>query len=106
MLYAVFVAVENEHNEVWFRWMRDEHISDVVDTGCFSDATLVRDPDADTETHTAYRILYRAHSDSAFERYQREFGEALRAEHIARFGGVTHAHRELLPILLRRSTGG
>ena len=77
MLYVVFVAVDNEHNEAWFRWMRDEHIPDVLATGCFSDATFVRDADADTSSQTAYRILYQAHSDSAFQRYQDEFGEAL-----------------------------
>lgn len=100
MLYVVFVAVENSRNDEWFRWMRDEHVAEVLATGCFRDATFVRDADADTATQTAYRIIYRAHSDAAFERYQAEFGDALRAEHTRRFGDVTIARRELLPILM------
>ena len=102
MLYVVFVAVDNDSNDAWFRWMRDDHIPDVLATGCFGDATIVRDAESDTEHETAYRILYRAHSEAAFERYQREFGPALRDDHVARFGSVTRASRELLPILLRR----
>ena len=100
MLYVVIVAVDNTHNTAWFRWMRDEHIAAVLATGCFDDATFVRDADADTESQTAYRIIYRAHSDVAFEHYQREFGDALRAEHVTLFGDVTQARRELLPVLI------
>ncbi len=99
MLYVVIIAVENSRREEWVRWMRDEHIGHVLDTGCFNDATFVRDKDADTPTHSGYRILYRASDMQAFERYQREFGPALRDDHVRRFGGCTTARRELLPVV-------
>lgn len=100
MLYIVHITVANAQNEAWFRWMRDEHVPEVLATGCFSSATFVRDADADSASHTGYRIVYRAHSQQAFERYQRESGDALRADHTARFGAVTTAQRELLPVIL------
>lgn len=103
MLYIVFVAVDNDHNAAWFRWMRDEHIGDVLDTGCFTDATFVRDADNDTAAQTAYRVIYRAHSERAFDEYQEAHGERLRAEHVELFGTVTTARRELLPVLLRKT---
>ena len=101
MLYIVFIAVNTDRNDEWFEWMRSTHVREVVATGCFTEATIVRDPDADTATQTGYRVIYRAHSDRAFQRYQREFGEALREEHVELFGDCTVARRELLPILLR-----
>ena len=100
MLYVVFVAVHNTHREAWMEWMRDQHIPDVLATQCFSSATFVRDVDNDSDTQTSYRIAYRAHSAAAFDRYQAEFGGALREEHIELFGDVTRASRELLPVLL------
>lgn len=101
MLYVVHIEVDNDRNDEWFMWMRASHIPDVLRTGCFSDATVVRDFEADTEQRIAYRILYRAHSDRAFERYQREFAAPLQAEHTERYDGCFAAHRELLPIVNR-----
>ena len=101
MLYIVFVLVDAQQNDAWFDWMRDAHIPDVMKTGCFSDATFVRDPTADDGSGLGYRILYRAPSAGAFERYQAEFGDSLRSEHTELFGAHARAHRELLPILAR-----
>lgn len=101
MLYLVFVNVDTDRNHEWFRWMRDKHVADVLATGCFADAVMVRDRDADTATQTSYQIHYRAHSEQAFERYQRDFGPALRDEHTALFGDAAVARRQLLPVVLR-----
>lgn len=101
MLYIVHIAVANDRNDEWFRWMRDVHIDDVLETGCFCDATMVRDPEADDVDHTAYRVLYRAHSDGAFRRYQAEHAKRLQEDHTSRFGDVIRARRELLPIIIR-----
>jgi hypothetical protein len=103
MLYIVHIAIDNDRNDEWFRWMRDVHIRDVIDTGCFSDATVVRDFDADTGERTAYRIFYRAYSERSFDRYQREHASALQAEHTERYQGCFDADRELLPIVNRMS---
>ena len=65
MLYVVYIAIDNDRNDEWFRYMRDEHLGDVLATGCFSDVTMARDFDADTAERTAYRIIYRAKSRSA-----------------------------------------
>ena len=101
MLYIVHIAVLNDRSDAWFRWMRDVHIDDVLGTGCFSDATMVRDPDADDAEHIAYRVLYRARSAVDFTRYQEEFAAPLQADHTERFGDCIRAHRETLPVLAR-----
>lgn len=101
MLYIVHIAVDNDRNEEWFRYMRDEHLQDVLDTGCFYDVTMVRDPDADTAQRTAYRMLYRACSAAAYEQYRAEHAADLQADHTARFGDCIRADRELLPIIVQ-----
>lgn len=98
MLYIVFISVDNDVHEDWYLWMRDVHVGDVLDTGCFYDAIVARDVDADTETRTAYRILYRAYSESAFRRYEAEHAPALKADHANRYAGRVEARRDILPI--------
>jgi len=101
MLYIVYVLIANTHHDAWFRYMRDEHIDDVLNTGCFTDAIFARDADADTETHTGYRILYRAPDKETFERYQREFAPELKRDHAERFAGVVQARRDILEVIER-----
>ena len=98
MLYIVYITVAASHVDAWVDWMRDVHIPEVLDTECFDSATFVRDLEAETPERS-FRISYRAISPEMFDRYQSEFGPALRDDHVARFGDVTSARRELLPIL-------
>lgn len=101
MLYVVHISVDNDRNDEWFRYMRDEHLRDVLDTGCFHDVTMVRDPEADSQERTAYRMFYRAHSAAGYERYKAEHSARLQTDHTVRFGDAISAHRELLPIIVR-----
>ena len=99
MLYIVYIAVQRQAHDSWYRWMVDSHIDDVIATGCFLGATMVRDSDADSDEFLAYRIIYRADSVEAFDRYQANFGDELRRDHTERFGEVTRARRELLDVV-------
>ena len=99
MMYIVSVLVERERASAWRDWMRQDHIPQVLQTGCFVGATFARDVSADTATHEAHRTFYLAHDADALARYTREHGPALRADHEARFAGAAQASREVLEVL-------
>ncbi|MFW5968925.1 MAG: DUF4286 family protein [Persicimonas sp.] len=101
MLYIVYIAVDRDRIEEWERWMRRVHVPDVLETGCFSDATMARDAGRDTDERAAYRIVYRAHSKEAFEEYQSEHAAALQEEHTERYAGAFEASRDLLDVVER-----
>jgi tellurite resistance protein len=99
MLYIVTVRIDADIADEWQAWMQDVHVPDVMDTGCFATAAMVRCEDEDTQSRRAYRIVYRAHSEGAFQRYQDEFAEPLQAEHTERYERKFDAGRELLPVV-------
>ena len=42
ILYNVTVSVSEEVHEKWLHWMKATHITDVLGTGCFDSARLLR----------------------------------------------------------------
>jgi hypothetical protein len=63
----------------WLDWLRDGHVAAVIAGGATSAEAFAVDGSPD-----AYEVVYRFPDRAAFERYEREFAPALRAE------GQTH----------------
>lgn len=97
MLYIVHVRIQKDEETNWAKWMKDIHIPEVLETGCFDWAIMNRDEAADTDTHAGYRFTYKASSEASFADYEKEHAAALRDDHTTRYEGKFLAHRELLP---------
>lgn len=99
--YIVRVWVEAAHEDAWSAYMRDEHLPEVFATGCFDEMAMARRAEADTNGEVAFEMSYLTDS-TRFGRYNCEFGPALKADHVERFGAVTRAEREVMDVLLVR----
>lgn len=88
LVYEVTAVVERELAEEWERYMRERHIPDVLATGWFTRAALVRAQGGH------YRICYRAKTPADLERYLAEAAPALRAEFTARYPAGVALTRE------------
>jgi len=99
VVYLVYIAVDAGREAEWLRWMCDQHVPDVIATGSFDSATILRDPASDSPHRVAFRIAYTAASQAALTEYQRAHAPALQAEHTARYEGCFEARREILPVV-------
>lgn len=99
MMYIVSVTVDSDRAAEWEAWMRAHHVQDVLDTGCFVHATMVRDEGADRDGQCAYRVAYVAPDEATFRRYQADHAAALQHDHTQRFDGCVSASREELPVI-------
>ena len=88
VVYEVTAVVEREFAEEWERYMREQHIPDVLAAGWFTGASLVRAQGG------RYRIGYHADSPAELDRYLTESAPALRAEFSARYPGGVALTRE------------
>ena len=96
--YVVRVWVQTPHAGAWRAYMGDQHIDEVLATGCFAGATFSRRPEADTPTEQAFQTVYGSTTED-FARYNAEFGAALKADHSQKFGSVVRAEREIMQLL-------
>ena len=97
IIYSVTVNIEDEVHDDWIKWMKETHIPDVINTGCFTGHRLSRvithNPD---ETGTTYNIQYDCDSMKTLHSYQANHAPKLQQEHTQRYEGKFVAFRTLL----------
>ena len=101
MLYIVLIAVARGRASQWEAYMADEHVPDMMGTGCFQSAYMARDEPADTDDHVGWRVIYVLEDQAALDRYLAEHAAAMRDDHSSRFAGAVQASREILPVVAR-----
>ena len=97
-IYNVTINIDEAVHEPWLRWMRDEHIPDMLATGKFLGALMTRVMVEEEMGGITYSIQYRTDSKETLDRYYREDAESLRAQSKA-FEGKFVAFRTELQVV-------
>ncbi len=98
VIYNVTVNVDESVHKEWVKWMKDEHIPDVLATGHFHGSTFSKIL-AEEAGGFAYSIQYRAKSMDDLETYQKNHSPRLQKDHMDRYGKYTAAFRTLLDVI-------
>jgi hypothetical protein len=98
IIYNVTVNIEHDVHDEWLKWMKTEHIPDVMKTGFFIEHKICKVL-VDEEQGTTYSIQYTAPDMQALETYQRDHAPRLQKEHSDRFANKFVAFRTLLEIV-------
>ena len=88
--YQVEVTVPNALVDQWVDYMTSQHIADVVNTGLFLTAHLIKVVDP-----TVFRVRYACRSIDDLETYRSEYAPALQAHHTEKFGTAVTAVRSV-----------
>ena len=97
-IYNVTVSVDKTVHDEWLIWMREKHIPDVMNTGCFVESKIIRVLHENDTGHT-YSFQYTFKHMSDIEKYQKEFAPALQADVKQKYGDKFNAFRTLLEII-------
>lgn len=80
IVYNVTVKIDLNINDVWVRYMKEDHIPRVLATGCFTGHKFYRIVEADQSDGITYAIQYFANSIGDYFTYQNEHSKALQQE--------------------------
>lgn len=85
LLYNVTVGIDRDVEAEWVRWMRDEHIPRIMETGLFLNYKIYKVLHEQADDSISYSVQYFAptlwHVTTYFEKFAPKFLE----EHRARF---------------------
>jgi hypothetical protein len=98
ILYNVTINIDEAVHDEWLRWMREEHIPEVMATGAFLEARMSRVL-ADDEGGVTYAVQYASPDMDTYAHYRDNLAPALQARTQARFGGRFVAFRTLLEVV-------
>ena len=96
ILYNVTVKIDLSVHDLWIRWMKEEHIPRVMETGCFVESKVYRILQEDETEGISYAFQYFANNISDYFNYQKNFAAALQKESLDLFPGKYTAFRSIL----------
>ena len=99
IIYNVTTQVAGNIATSWLQWLKQEHIPDIIATGCFTNATILRLIEVDETPGPTYAIQYHAESKALYNRYIEAFAEEMRKKAIAKWGDQFIAFRSVLQVV-------
>lgn len=99
ILYNVTINIQESFHDQWLQWMQEKHIQEVLATGKFSSARMVKVLVEEEMGGITYAIQYTTDSKETLQRYYDEDAPRLREEGARLFGDKMLAFRTELQLV-------
>jgi len=99
IIYNVTTKVSEPIKSNWLVWLHEEHIPDMINTGCFSNATVLQLLETDDSEGPTYAIQYRAESKAMYNQYVEKFAGIMRQRAFEKWGDQFIAFHSLLQVI-------
>jgi hypothetical protein len=99
IIYNVTVKLEQQIADKWLEWILEEHIPEIMGTGCFIDFKIVRLLEIDDSEGPTYAIQYHALSKADYNRYMELHASEMRRKSFVKWGEQFIAFRSLMEVV-------
>lgn len=99
ILYNVTINIQESIHDQWMQWMQEKHIKDVLATGKFTAARMVKVLIEEELGSTTYSIQYSTDTRETLQKYYEEDAPRLREEGLRLFGDKMLAFRTELELI-------
>ena len=99
IIYNVTVKVDHSIAEQWLAWLKEEHIPEVINTGCFTHANILRLLEVDETDGITYAVQYHSANKELYNRYISDFAETLRNKGFEKWGNKFIAFRSVMTVV-------
>jgi hypothetical protein len=96
VIYNVSIQLEPGIEGAWESWMKETHIPEVMETGCFTEHKFCKILTENGHDGTTYVLQYHARSMDDYEEYARVHGPGLQQKTKKKFGDKYLAFRSLM----------
>ncbi|HQW84912.1 MAG TPA: DUF4286 family protein [Ferruginibacter sp.] len=99
IVYNVTIKVLQSINADWLKWLKEEHIPDVINTGCFTHAVILRLMEVDDTEGPTYAVQYHAESKSLYNNYIENHAALMRQKGFDKWGDKFIAFRSVMQVV-------
>ena len=99
IVYNVTIKVDPLIATDWLKWLKDEHIPEVLATGCFSNAGTFRLLETDEHDGVTFIVQYFAESREKYDRYIDDHATSMRQKSFEKWGDKFIAFRSLMQVV-------
>lgn len=98
-IYNVTTKVNHSIATAWLIWLKEEHIPDLINTGCFTKAVILHLMEADDEEGITYAVQYHSESRSFYNRYITTYSDAMRKKAMEKWGNQFISFRSVMQVV-------
>lgn len=98
-IYNVTAKVDNSITADWLQWMKEEHIPDIIGTGCFTHAVILHLVESDDAEGITYAVQYHTESRALYNRYIDQFAESMRKKATDKWANKFIAFRTVMQVV-------
>jgi len=99
IIYNVTIKVHESIKAPWLQWLKEEHIPDVISTGCFTHAVILQLMEIDTSEGPTYAVQYHAESKGLYNNYIENHAAAMRQKGYEKWGDKFIAFRSVMQVV-------
>jgi len=99
LIYNVTTKITSAIADGWLQWLQEEHIPEIIGTGCFTHANILRLLEVDDSEGPTYAIQYVADSKELYEDYLASFADVLRKKSFDKWGNQFISFRSVMQIV-------
>jgi hypothetical protein len=99
IIYNVTINIHESVHDQWLAWMQQKHIPEILATGKFSSARIVKVLIEEEMGGTTYSVQYSCENKAILQSYYDEDAPAFRAEGLKLFGDKMLAFRTELELV-------
>jgi hypothetical protein len=101
IVYNVTCNLHPNLADEWLSWMKEEHIPEVMQSGCFTECKILKLlTEANDNDGVNYAIQYTAPSIESYNQYKEQFAPLLQAKTKEKHGDSVLAYRSLLEVIM------
>ncbi len=98
-IYNVTTKVELSIEEDWLSWIKEEHVPDVISTGCFTHAVITRLLEMDDSEGPTFAVQYHTNSKSLYNFYLEKFAPEMRKKAFDKWANKFISFRSLMLVV-------
>ena len=99
LLYNVTIKVDQTIAVDWLNWLQNEHIPDVMATGCFEKSNVMRLLDIDESDGPTFAVQYLAAGREKYDHYLEKYSAEMRQRSFDKWGNRFIAFRSLMEVV-------
>lgn len=99
MIYNVTTKVHHTICHDWLNWIKDQHIPDLVGTGCFTHAVVLHLIEADDEEGKTFAVQYHTTDVLLYEKYIATHADEMRKRSFDKWGDRIISFRTLMEVV-------
>ena len=99
IIYNVTINIDESVHDEWLNWMQTQHIQEVLNTGCFTSARLVKVLVDEDMGGVTYSAQYFAPNKEALADYKQNHAPLLQSDGLKRFADKMLTFRTDLEVI-------